>query len=440
MKKHNKTNRQKGMHENVPKHFFDMRLCGREIQNRSAVIKRLSIVMGCIIAALIAYNLITYSVMARTSSYVMYDFKLRWQECAYTLRGVNPFDSIFGQVVIPDIGRIDTVAGTMPWAYTIGNAMVAGWLDYETAAAYYNILYILSGIVCFALLLKEYLKSIQSKSLGILIVFSIFAFWALTYAFLLGNYGTTCCFLTIISMMLSKKGKPAKFVAGILLAISLCKPQISGLVFLTYLLTGEYMIVGVSGLLVLIGYVSTASLTKTSVITLLTQIFEQGTGYDSELINDGIFTFLRGAGVPTSVILLLSMTAGLALFAYGFARIRRSDFGNDIFFLFTPASICSCIWFYHNPYDTIFLIIAILAVGILIERQRFTGGLVRLIIAWIILMAGYTICEIFGFALLNRTMSNGYIAHDLSVLMEDILYILVYLEIIWATGGKRGDT
>lgn len=53
----------------------------------------------------------------------LWDARLRWQECAYVLHGLNPFDVMHSRVPsIESIGWLDaSLGGTVPWAYVLGN-------------------------------------------------------------------------------------------------------------------------------------------------------------------------------------------------------------------------------------------------------------------------------------------------------------------------------
>ena len=55
----------------------------------------------------------------------LWDARLRWQECAYVLHGLNPFDVMHSRVPsIESIGWLDaSLGGTVPWAYVLGNVI-----------------------------------------------------------------------------------------------------------------------------------------------------------------------------------------------------------------------------------------------------------------------------------------------------------------------------
>ena len=68
----------------------------------------------------------------------LWDARLRWQECAYVLHGLNPFDVMHSRVPsIESIGWLDaSLGGTVPWAYVLGNVINPGFLPYSAMCVY----------------------------------------------------------------------------------------------------------------------------------------------------------------------------------------------------------------------------------------------------------------------------------------------------------------
>lgn len=377
-----------------------------------------------ILILLLGFNVIQ---ILKVSS--MYDFKLRWQECAYVLKGVNPFDSISGLIVIDSIGKIDEVAGTVPWAYLLGNGLVAGFLDYPAAELYFRVMFILSAFICFGLLWKKYYDKTPIMTAAL---FSFWSLWAIARSWILGNYGAVCCFLIIISILIYKRNWQSKIIASILLAIAMCKPQIAGLFALTYLMIGEYAIVLIAALIDIFSWGIVAILTNTNPLNLLIQILYQGTGYNNITINDGIFTILRNFGISATVILALSAILGCALCLYAVYQIKKHQIGDSII-LFAPAAVLSCIWFYHHPYDNQVLIVFIVGLAFLFNSKYDMRVREQVILysAMLICLYGYLAFETKVCSLFFRFNIPDILAMDLAVLLEDIAYILCYGVLIW---------
>ena len=393
--------------------------------NRSSLLGCLFILLLVFTSLQIIYNVFDTLKNIRTSEYVFYDFRLRWQECAYVLRGINPFDSINGGKVLPELGKIDSVAGTMPWSYLLGNIMIPGFLPYKLALIYYNCFYVLSAVICFALLWKQTANNRFNK----MAIISIPAFWCAWYAFRLGNYGTTCCFLVVVSILIYRRSLFWKIIAGVLLTIAMCKPQVAGLFFLTYLLMGEFVVPLVCLCLVGISYIAVSIITHTNAITLLSQILTQGTNYDNVNINNGLFTILRNFNISTTVILMLSLIFGIAFFIYGVKRLRENQ--ENTFLCFLPAAICSSFWFYRNPYESMTLIIPVVIIALILATQHLTPTRgILLYFSLIGCVAGYLVFEKYGYILFNHFLKNAYLARDIALLMEDIMYIAIMFIII----------
>lgn len=377
---------------------------------------------------MIGYNIFDTIQRFMSSSYIFYDFRLRWQESAYVLNGINPFDSINGGVILPEIGQIDSVAGTMPWAYLIGNIMIPGYLPFNIALVYFIVFYVLSGAICAILLWRHS----EEKEVSRLSVLAILSFWCVGYALALGNYGTACCFLIIISILIyERRGVQGKILAGIIMAIAMCKPQVCGLFLLTFILIGEFIVPIVCLSIVLVSYIAVAVMTHTSALTLLSQIFKQGVNYNNVNINDGLFTFLRNFNISNTVILLLSLCFGIAIYSFAFRKLRRINSKTSRLICFLPAAICSSFWFYRNPYESMTLLIPVVAIeGLLYSRNISKSRMYILMLSWIGCVSGYLIFERFAYPLMYRIINNNYLSRDMALLMENSMYIVILIFLV----------
>ena len=75
----------------------------------------------CLVLAFLAVmlgNLGRYLVL---DGLYLWDTRLRWQECAYVLHGLDPFAVMRGETpALPAVGAVDAATGgTVPWAYVL---------------------------------------------------------------------------------------------------------------------------------------------------------------------------------------------------------------------------------------------------------------------------------------------------------------------------------
>ena len=170
----------------------------------------------------------------------LWDARLRWQECAYVLHGLNPFDVMHSRVPsIESIGWLDaSLGGTVPWAYVLGNVINPGFLPYSAMCVYILALDFIAPLVT-ALCMGRFLlrhRYVQDKYMAVLASLLVFApsMWA--NAVLFGNQSGIVCCCVILSMCVLEDSET---LAGLLLAVAMCKPQVA-FVFLFPLLCKKH--------------------------------------------------------------------------------------------------------------------------------------------------------------------------------------------------------
>ena len=170
----------------------------------------------------------------------LWDARLRWQECAYVLHGLNPFDVMHSRVPsIDSIGWLDaSLGGTVPWAYVLGNVINPGFLPYSAMCVYILALDFIAPLVT-ALCMGRFLlrhRYVQDKYMAVLASLLVFApsMWA--NAVLFGNQSGIVCCCVILSLCVLEDSET---LAGLLLAVAMCKPQVA-FVFLFPLLCKKH--------------------------------------------------------------------------------------------------------------------------------------------------------------------------------------------------------
>ena len=152
----------------------------------------------------------------------LWDARLRWQECAYVLHGLNPFDVMHSRVPsIESIGWLDaSLGGTVPWAYVLGNVINPGFLPYSAMCVYILALDFIAPLVT-ALCMGRFLlrhRYVQDKYMAVLASLLVFApsMWA--NAVLFGNQSGIVCCCVILSMCVLEDSET---LAGLLLGFPL---------------------------------------------------------------------------------------------------------------------------------------------------------------------------------------------------------------------------
>ena len=239
----------------------------------------------------------------------LWDARLRWQECAYVLHGLNPFDVMHSRVPsIESIGWLDaSLGGTVPWAYVLGNVINPGFLPYSAMCVYILALDFIAPLVT-ALCMGRFLlrhRYVQDKYMTVLASLLVFApsMWA--NAVLFGNQSGIVCCCVILSMCVLEDSET---LAGLLLAVAMCKPQVAFVFLFPLLCKKHWKAITVTSGTVLGSWLLAAILTESSPISMLTDIMDQGLSYNTSYY--GLFNFLLGFGISTKVVLLLDVAVG----------------------------------------------------------------------------------------------------------------------------------
>lgn len=315
------------------------------------VVCSLAFSMGNVLRFVIAYSL------------PMNDALWRWQECAYVLRGVNPFDVMQG-VEKADlfIGDLAPSGGTMPWSYVLGNVFNPGWCSFATVKLYLGCLYATLPVLC-AMCMYAYLtehryfcdrfQALQAS----LLVFAP-SLWANAVFF--GNQSGIICCLIVLSLFLLEDHP---IFTGVLLAFAMCKPQIAAVFFLPLLVKRKFSTIATSVVIVLAGWAASVRMTNTRPLEMLLQMLNQGLGYTSSYYSYyGIFNILLGFGVPSNVVLLLDVLFACVVFGLLARVLFREGLDDDWLCWFALMSVLSTCWFYKQSHDYVILMLACMAV------------------------------------------------------------------------------
>lgn len=291
----------------------------------------------------------------------LWDARLRWQECAYVLHGLNPFDVMHSRAPsIESIGWLDaSLGGTVPWAYVLGNLINPGFLPYDAMCVYILALDFIAPLVtavCMGrfLLRHHYVQDKYMATLAALLVFAP-SMWA--NAVLFGNQSGIVCCCVMLSMCVLDKNET---LAGLLLAVAMCKPQVAFVFLFPLLCKKRWKAITVTSGTVLGSWLLAAILTESSPFSMLTDIMNQGLSYNTSYY--GLFNFLLGFGVSTKVVLLLNVAVGGVILLLAAAWMFRKKMDNDWLLWYAVTAIVSVMWFYKQSHDYIILALPAIAI------------------------------------------------------------------------------
>lgn len=325
--------------------------------------RRLRLCAVVLFLTVMAGNLARYLIF---DGLYLWDARLRWQECAYVLHGLNPFDVMHSRApAIDSIGWLDaSLGGTVPWAYVLGNLINPGFLPYRAMCVYLLALDFaapLAASVCMGrfLLRQRYAADRYTAVLASLLVFAP-SMWA--NAVLFGNQSGVVCCCVMLSMCLLDKNET---LAGLLLAVAMCKPQIAFVFLFPLLCRRRWKAIGAASGTVLGAWLLAAILTESSPLSMLSDIMTQGLSYSTSYY--GLFNFLLGFGASTRLVLLLDVAAGGAVLAGTAAWLFRRGLDDDWLTWYAAAAVVSVLWFYKQNHD--YIILALPAIAIFCMRR-----------------------------------------------------------------------
>lgn len=328
--------------------------------------RRLGLMFVAASLALSAGNVLRFIV---SYSLPMSDALWRWQECAYVLRGVNPFDVMSGAAEAdPFVGPLSASGGTVPWAYVLGNVLNPGWCSFATVRVYLLSLYALLPVLCamcvYAYLLDHGYTADRERALAASLLVFAPSLWANAVFF--GNQSGIVCCLIILSLFLLEDHEP---LAGVLLAVAMCKPQIAAVFFLPLLVKRKWKAIFTAAAIVLAGWAAAVWLTHTGPLEMLLQMLTQGLGYTNSYYSYfGLFNILLQFGVSSRVVLVLDILLGLGLFAL-LARIMfREGLDGDWLAWYALISVISTCWFYKQSHDYVILSLACIVIFCCLRR------------------------------------------------------------------------
>lgn len=285
------------------------------------------------------------------------DFHARWQESAYLFRGINPFDVISGKVVIEEIGAIDPDMVTVPWAWIWGSIISPGFLQYEYAKIWGGIFFLLMAVVtscvCYCYIEKSFnwKAGDEKRKWCLQAFFIVFSQYCWVWSFMCGNHGALACCFVVIALCIYKEHP---YLAGVMMTFGMIKPQAAALFFITFLIIKQYRVILTTIICELATFLSIWLLIGSGPLELMQQTAGIGTNLDGVFF--GLFNMLKYVGVPTTVVLLLDIAAGV-LYLVFHTLVTRKYMGENGLHIFVGATIASTFWFYKQSHDYVILIV-----------------------------------------------------------------------------------
>ena len=262
-----------------------------------------------------------------------------------------PVNAQFIEVAIGKADALLITVPTVPWALILGQGFYAGFMSLRHSEILLTILHYI--VYAFsALLLCSYLKKYLTGSLITLLCILPAAHFSYAYSLYFGNEGAIICLLMIDVMLIIRKHP---YIAGVLISLCMCKPQIAGIICLMFLLRGHIKPLVIGAVICLSAWFAASVLAHTTMLQLLHDCMNAGM-YDENYV--GPFQLLIFAGVSKNIALALSMFTGIIYMMAEYYYLRKNIRSANLLDLavFIPACIASTVWMYKNGCDYLILI------------------------------------------------------------------------------------
>lgn len=311
---------------------------------------RISLIVLSIVLVILSIVYIGYGLYVPSDC----DGYYRWQESAYVLRGINPFSVASGTTAPQeDIGALNTDGGNMPWTYLLSNVIYPGFLPYRDALIWARALFVLLlllAIVRVWRLTKETWGASALQSVALVSVFFASYMWFATLR--LGNHAAYIMLLLIL--LFTFDHRRYWYIAGLLYAFLLMKPQTAALFLLLFLLEKKYKPILFAGGILTAVVITTSVLIKTSPIAMFTDVYRLCVSYEhfDNYIYYGLLDPLVSVfHIRSAIVLPIGIFLGIGgvIFYWFYFHLSSKPVH------YAVISLLSMCWMYIQPSDMIVL-------------------------------------------------------------------------------------
>ncbi len=280
------------------------------------------------------------------------DFARRWRSLQYIYQGHYPHPTI-----TPDSPYFDPVIGSVsyggyfPWSFFSLTWFIPP-LPLGLARTYFTLVNVLSMVITSLFLYHRY-KHFSKFS----VAFSLISVWAISanYRTLhIGQLGILLNALIIIFWYLLERGKLTW--SGIILGLSLMKPNVTALYFFIPLTLKKYRVAIISIAYVISMSLLLAVVVQRSPIELMLISLRGVSSFAAE--GDSLLNIFYDFGFPLPIVIPLLLTTGAIIISSLLSRISKLSLINQL----ALASVIGRLWTYHRVYDNVMLLFLYLAV------------------------------------------------------------------------------
>ena len=264
--------------------------------------------------------------------------------------GMSDYDPNEPLIIVP----------TVPWSIILGQIFYAGFLPLRHAELL-NLFMHIAVYAVSALLFFSRLKKYLSVSKILILCLLPIACYSYSYSIFWGNDGGIICLLMIDTILIIRRHP---YIAGVLISLCMCKPQIAGIICIMFLIRGNVKPIIIGTIICLAAWFAASTMLHVTMLQLFADCFNVGAQW---FTYKGVFHLLVFYGIDHNLVLAANVCVGIvymmALYTYLKSNIRSEKLLDWVAYI--PACIASTIYFYKNGSDYVILIYPV-AFGVLI--------------------------------------------------------------------------
>lgn len=310
------------------------------------------------------YNLLHIFVLIKERGLSFVDFYARWQENAYLLHGINPFEAR-GINILDNIGSIGENMITVPWAWIIGIFINPGFMPYKYAKIWGLFVLISILITCMIVVYQYAGEKLSLDKVGrwtfVMLIGSSLHWWFSIYC---GNNGMVAALLLIIAIFIYDSHP---IIAGGVLTLAMVKPQLTAVFYVVLLIKRKFVPIAVSAVLGGVSMVIVSMLTGVSPLILIKQTTDASGVLSDTYI--GFFDMLRYYGLPLDLTLYLDILLGVC-FLCACTYIMFMQKVEEPLICFTVPAVMQSFWFYKQSHDNIIICVLMMGFALLFYRTK----------------------------------------------------------------------
>ena len=292
-----------------------------------------------------------------SAEYLWVDLVTQWKVCAYTLRGVDIYTLRGSSDFIPEIGFLQAGFHASPWGCILENVFYGGFLSFGAAKAYF-LTASLTVLLIASLVLRAKCASLGFGSWAFIISLFSLDFFAPVAG---GNAGGMICAFLLMAWLVCDDHP---YVAGVLVAFAMVKPQAALIVCVMLLMMKRIKPLIVGAAVDISAWFAVSVMTKKGMFELLREFLFMSSDKVGEPFSAGIFTLVFDSYMSA---VYASMTAGVIFVAVIYALLPRDM--PEMFRIY-PAFMAVTFWCYSYVNDNYVLVLPVCLCAWLMLRGR----------------------------------------------------------------------